>query len=37
MIWGIICLWDRSVKASIGPIIGWLVKVGARVVYHARK
>ncbi len=29
--------WGESVKPSIDAIIKRLVKVGARVVYHARK
>jgi len=29
--------WGESVKPSIESIIRRLVKVGARVVYHARK
>ncbi|MGA2937052.1 MAG: hypothetical protein ABSF52_08145 [Syntrophobacteraceae bacterium] len=29
--------WGESVKPSIGSIIRRLVKVGARVVYHARR
>ncbi len=29
--------WDESVKPSIDSIIKRLVKVGDRVVYHARK
>jgi hypothetical protein len=29
--------WGESVKPSIDSIIRRLVKVGARVVYHARK
>jgi hypothetical protein len=29
--------WGESVKSSIDLIIRRLVKVGARVVYHARK
>jgi hypothetical protein len=29
--------WGQSLRPSIDSIIKWLVKVGARVVYHARK
>jgi hypothetical protein len=29
--------WGEKVKPSIDSIIRWLVKVGARVVYHVRR